>query len=476
MIEARIEPEWDAFRSKARSLILDGVPPEEVEWSDGSIRQLSFDVQRSHEGERPVEDVRLAVPKRYAETGRLAARHTDPGRWDLLYRLLWRIQSENRRLMSVDSDPDVIRALRLAQAIRRDIHKTHAFVRFRKIFTADKDEQWIAWYEPDYDTLELSAPFFVERFRIMRWSILTPTRSAHWDRSNLEIGPGVDPADKPDEDSLEDLWRVYYGAIFNPARLNLRATRAEMPSRKWEFLPEARLIPDLVRESADRVGEMVNRQRGAPDATPFLPETRSVATLREAVESCRGCELWEDATQPVFSEGSSSAKIVLVGEQPGDQEDLDGRPFIGPAGRVLDEAIAEAGLERKDLYLTNAVKHFRFEERGVRRIHKKPSPVQIRACRPWLESELKLVKPEVVVALGATAAQSLFGGGFRVMRDRGRIFESQWAPISMGTLHPSAVLRSGDDPEKYRAMIVSDLKMVVDAMSGGTSHVQPGRR
>ena len=176
-------------------------------------------------------------------------------------------------------------------------------------------------------------------------------------------------------------------------------------------------------------------------AADFLPSTVTVEALREAAASCTGCDLYKRATQTVFGEGASHAKILFVGEQPGDQEDRAGHPFVGPAGRILDKALAEAGIARDDVYITNAVKHFKWEPQGKRRKHKKPSAGEIAACRPWLQTEIKAVRPRIVVCLGATAVQSMLGKVVRLNETRGKFFDTPWAPVVMATVHPSAILR-----------------------------------
>jgi DNA polymerase len=203
-------------------------------------------------------------------------------------------------------------------------------------------------------------------------------------------------------------------------------------------------------------------------AADFLPERRSLTALREAAAGCRGCELYEDATQTVFGEGRAKARLVLVGETPGDQEDRQGKPFVGPAGRELDRALQRAGIARGDAYVTNAVKHFRFQERGKRRIHSKPDGRHVKACRPWLEAELGLIRPEALVVMGATAAQALLGPSFRVTQERGRLLESDLAPIVVATIHPSAILRERDDEARHlqREAFTSDLLVAADALGG----------
>jgi uracil-DNA glycosylase family protein len=199
----------------------------------------------------------------------------------------------------------------------------------------------------------------------------------------------------------------------------------------------------------------------------FVPETHSLAKLREAAADCKACDLWKTGTQTVFGEGSSDAEIVFVGEQPGDKEDLAGRPFVGPAGRVLDEALELAGIDRSLAYVTNAVKHFKWTPRGKRRIHQKPNAAEMAACRPWLDAELDAVQPKVLVALGATAAQALLGSQFRVTKQRGVPVESDLAPVVIATVHPSSILRQETDEDRAAAMeaFVADLKVVAKLLA-----------
>jgi uracil-DNA glycosylase len=196
-----------------------------------------------------------------------------------------------------------------------------------------------------------------------------------------------------------------------------------------------------------------------PTAAPFLPEKRTITSLREAVQGCRGCPLFADATQAVFGEGKLTSEVMLVGEQPGDQEDVAGAPFVGPAGKLLDRALDEAGIDRGTTYVTNAVKHFKWKARGTRRIHDKPSWTETLACRPWLESELALVKPRALVLMGATAAQSLLGKSFKVTQNRGVPLDSDLAELVVATIHPSAVLRAENREEMF-AGLVRDLSLV----------------
>ena len=202
------------------------------------------------------------------------------------------------------------------------------------------------------------------------------------------------------------------------------------------------------------------------DATPFLPDRRSLKALREAASGCRGCHLWRPATQTVFGEGAAGARVMLVGEQPGDREDRAGHPFVGPAGRELDRALEDAGIDRRAAYVTNVVKHFKFQERGKRRIHATPKKFEVDACRPWLDEELRVVKPEALVVLGATAGKALFGSKFTIRDSRGRPIDSELAPLVVATIHPSAILRAPDDESRGRERegLTADLRVVAAAL------------
>jgi uracil-DNA glycosylase len=220
-------------------------------------------------------------------------------------------------------------------------------------------------------------------------------------------------------------------------------------------------------DSMARDESLVEQESEPNDATPFLPERRSLKALREAAAGCRGCHLWRGASQTVFGEGPARAPLMLVGEMAGDREDREGRPFVGPAGRELDRALEAVGIERRTVYLTNMVKHFKFEERGGRRLHKTPKRFEIHACRPWLDQELAVVKPEAVVLLGAIAAKALLGSSFRVTKERGRPLESDLAPLVVATIHPSAILRAPDDDARHaeRERFRADLEVVVRCLA-----------
>ena len=215
------------------------------------------------------------------------------------------------------------------------------------------------------------------------------------------------------------------------------------------------------------MGNAFKEQPEPRDAAALIPEHPTLRALQSAVHQCRGCDLYRNATQAVFGEGASPAEVAFIGEQPGDQEDRKGHPFIGPAGKLLDRALEEAGIDRSLVYVTNAVKHFKFEERGKRRIHKKPRASEVQACNPWLEAEMSVLKPAVIVCLGATAAQAVLGRNYRLTKERGKFVEHRWAPKVTATTHPSAILRTPDEATRHAAyeQLVADLKKVRSVLS-----------
>jgi DNA polymerase len=337
-------------------------------------------------------------------------------------------------------------------------------VRFREI-THEGGTWYVAWFEPEHHIVERNSRFFVDRFAAMRWSILTPERCVHWDGAQLSFTAGVPKSEAPKADAVEDLWRTYYGHTFNPARVKTKMMQKEMPKRYWKNLPETAIIPALLNEAPARVAKMIAQSdaravRESDYTIAQPPDTRDWEILREAACACRACPLWKSATRTVFGEGPRDAQLVLLGEQPGDAEDLAGHPFVGPAGQLLNEALSEAGLDRTQVYVTNTVKHFKWEPRGKRRLHQTPNSRDIAACRPWFEAELQLIKPRILLCLGSTAATAIFGSTARVLRDRGQIRPSRFAPQTLITFHPSALLRAPDEATRAanHALFLQDLR------------------
>ena len=460
------ETDFESWRQAARTLVLEDIKPEEVMWRVRSDEDELFGppetVLPQHSSSKT-----FSVSARFVDLAKIAILHRDRERFAILYRLLWRVH-HHHDLLDIAIDSEVSRVSAMAKSIRRDEHKMHAFVRFREI-GRERESRFVAWFEPEHHIVELAAPFFARRFADMPWSILTPGICAHWDGAAISFSPGVNKADAPTSDRLEETWLRYYATIFNPARLKVKAMQSEMPKKYWRNLPEASLIKSLIANAARATDEMIERAATEPHKAQKRlepPMKRKAAadeieTLHEEASACRACPLWKDATQTVFGEGPPHAPIMLVGEQPGDKEDLAGKPFVGPAGQMLNRALAEANVDREQVYVTNAVKHFKFVPRGKFRLHQKPATPEIKACRPWYERELAAVRPALVVAMGTTAAHSVFGKTTPINKSRGRIIDLDEHTKALVTIHPSYLLRLPDEEAKVREyeLFVNDLKL-----------------
>ena len=454
-MQVRLDGETDlaGFRSHARTLLAAHVLPEAVQWSTHSQGDDLFD---NASLEAPAVDAAsnatVVVPPSFIALCESVVQHRDPQRFALLYRLLWRLVHEPG-LRHDPLDPDMLRARDMARTVGRDIHKMRAFVRFRQVDDADATGPLhVAWFEPEHHIVQTNARWFMRRFAQMRWAILTPECCVQWQPGGaLEFSPGVARDQAPAADAGEQLWLTYYRSIFNPARLKLAMMQKEMPRKYWRNLPEASLIAPLAAQAQERSGRMIEemptettrRIQRLPRATPAPAVTtiHSLQDLREATQRCRRCPIGECATQAVNGEGPQAPALMLVGEQPGDQEDLQGRPFGGPAGQLFDRALSRLALPRDSVFLSNAVRHFKFELRGRRRIHKTPGQQEAAACAHWLEQEIALVRPRALVALGATASRSLLGRPVAVTRERGQWLQRTDGIQVLVTLHPSALLR-----------------------------------
>ncbi|MBV7257691.1 UdgX family uracil-DNA binding protein [Pacificimonas sp. WHA3] len=432
------EEDFDGWRSAARQLALGGVHPADIIWQIGDTAQNLFGSEAPPAATAKGD---LKVPKAFIDLARNVICHRDPERFALLYTMLLRLQDE-RGALDDRADPLRKRLHDLRKAVARDIHKMRAFVRFREIDT-DGDSRFVAWFEPDHHIVRTNAPFFQRRFANMNWSILTPDLCAHWDTQGLSFTPGATKADAPDGDPVEDTWKTYFASIFNPARVKVKAMTAEMPKKYWKNMPESALIPELIAGARARETVMVDTARQAM-VIAGDNRTKSFSALREEAVGCRGCDLWKPATQLVFGEGPVDADLMFLGEQPGDQEDLAGRPFVGPAGRLFDQILREVGIDRTTAYVTNAVKHFKYEQRGKRRIHAKPSGPEIEACRWWADQERDLVQPKITVALGASAARSMLGKVVTITKTRGSPIALPDGSEGWVTVHPSYLLRIPD--------------------------------
>ena len=464
------EDDFDGWRIAARSLASEGVAPADVVWQIGNRTVDLFAAEAtSNEARSAVSASPLRVSRQFIELAREAALHSEPERFSLLYVLLLRLLNQPQALQD-RADPLIRRIEGFARNVRRDSHKMHAFVRFREL-KDDAGPRFVAWFEPEHHILRANAGFFVDRFTNMRWSILTPRGTLHWDGAVLAEGPPATRADAPGGDPVEDVWKAYYSAIFNPARVMPQAMLKEMPRKYWKNMPETALVPQLIAGARKRELAMIEQARSAPPVGAGQGKGRSgpeaLELLAGEATGCQRCPLWKPATQTVFGEGPHDAEIMIVGEQPGDQEDLAGRAFVGPAGAVFDRALTQAGIDRKRAYVTNAVKHFKFEQRGKRRIHARPNTGEIEACRWWVDQERAIVRPRLVIAMGATAARSLTGRSVTIGKERGRAVALQDGTPCWITVHPSYLLRlpAEADSDAEFARYVADLRSAAQSLT-----------
>ncbi|QPC87262.1 UdgX family uracil-DNA binding protein [Mesorhizobium sp. NBSH29] len=452
-----------AWRDAARTALVAMTPPDQLVWSRGAGSDDLFNRARRVSDVSATEGPAPSVPKSFVELADLVIWHADPERFALLYALLWRLRTEPR-IVSDRGDPAVAKLQAMAKAVRRDMHKMKAFVRFRDVgVTGATRRRFAAWFEPSHFTLEPTAGFFTRRFGDMDWSILTPDLSAHFSNASLTFADGEPKPALPD-DAAEALWVTYFRNIFNPARLKVNAMRAEMPKKYWKNLPEASAIPELIATAGARAKAMRENAPTLPPLRAARVHAHALATVharpmegglpefRTELRGCTRCALYRDATQAVPGEGPLDAPLMIVGEQPGDEEDLSGRPFVGPAGRLFDQVAAEAGLDRHRAYITNAVKHFKYVVRGKRRLHQRPNSNEISHCRWWLDAERALLKPKLILAMGASAAEALTGSGEGILKRRGTIETTGDGTPVLLTVHPSYLLRLPEGTARIHAI------------------------
>jgi DNA polymerase len=439
--------DFASWRHRARALLTAQTPPEAVEWVDERERTAVLPWELQARQPTPcAHAAALKLPRELLALLETCACHRNPHKWALMYRLVWRAQHGERHVLQLAADRDVRELQAMARAIHHDCHKMHAFVRFREAAGEDGLPRYIAWFEPQHLILRRVAPFFVDRFASMHWSIVTPDGAVQWDRQSLRFLDEADAPALPGHDDKEELWRAYYASIFNPARVNPRAAAQHMPKRYWRNLPEGADIGPLAAAAPARARAMLTTQPNDgnrwANAAPVRASPADPETLPAAIARCTRCPLWEHATQAVSGFGPWPAPLMLVGEQPGDDEDLKGRPFVGPAGQLLDRALNAAGIDRSAVYLTNAVKHFKWEPRGKRRLHKTPAQAEIAACMDWLEQEIAQAQPRVIVALGATALAALLRRRESIAQARREQLTHASGARIVATYHPAAILRA----------------------------------
>jgi uracil-DNA glycosylase len=435
-IVLKSETDWEGWRTAARALVLAGAEPDDVRWS----------VRADDDAPNALPDSggSFVVTRALVSLAALVIQARDPTRFDLLYRLVWRANT-GERVLATTTDPDVRHAHAMALAVRAEAHRMRTLLRYLPVNAGDQT-RCLGWYEPAHYVLESNAQLIARRFPDLAFSILTPDGAAHWDGVELRFSAGVGREAVPDDAALHSWWHTHHAGLLRDSRVGTTIPEAE-------DLDETPRPPDL-----PALGPVV---------LPLHPDAALQDAMHEASD-CHRCHLHKAASQTVFGEGPAHARVMFVGEQPGDQEDVIGRPFVGPAGQIMDRAMEEAGIDRRTIYITNAVKHFKFEPRGKRRIHKTPEAPEIQACRFWLDVEIVGLRPKLVVAMGGTAARAVLGRAVTITRERGRPIELPDGQMVFVTVHPSYLLRVPDEDAKAReyGAFVADLRRIAELVAG----------
>lgn len=421
------ETDWAGWRQATRSLVLNGIAPEEVEWTVGGTPEAL-----------PPGSGTFHVPRALVALAEQVIQARRPERFGLMYGLVWRAHGGGKPEDA--ADPDLRLARRLALAVRADAHRMRTNIRFMPV----RGGRFLGWFEPLHHVLAANAQMMARRFPALAFSMVTPDGSAHVAEGRVRVGPGLPRVE--DDAALGAWWQAQGEALLERA----------------EPLGEA-----PAAEAVDEAPRPPDRPALGPVVMHAQPDPELQAAAGEA-GSCTRCHLHAPATQTVFGEGPADARLLFVGEQPGDQEDVIGRPFVGPAGQMMDRAMEEAGIDRRAVYVTNAVKHFKFTPRGRRRIHQTPEAAEIHACAFWLDVERTRLRPELTVLMGATAARAVLGRQVTISRERGRPIPLPDGRRVFVTVHPSFLLRVPDPEAKAReyAAFVRDLAAARDLAGG----------
>lgn len=389
---------FESWRNHARNLLEEKVHYNEVVWQSDRTGSLFDFIDTT-----PLPQAsRIKIPRDFIQDAEFVAAFRDESTWPLLYKLAYRIVYEEKNLMHISLDDDVLDFHRRMKLVSRDLHKVRAFVRFKEIKENDKSI-YMAWHRPDHRVLKFSAAFFTNRFNGMNWIIFTEDESMSWIDNQLSFGPGISQQEAQAFDQTEELWKTYYGSIFNPGRLKVKMMKKELPVRHWKTLPETEIIDQLIADAPKRLEEFYESQR--PSAIQWIPKEATLLELEAALPNCKACGLCDNNAIPVLGMGLANADIVFVLEQPGQEDELK-------------KSLMENGILEENLYFTSSVKAAK---------KKRPTSFEIGACRPWLKAQLELIKPRILVCVGASAAQSVVGKKILIHEMNGKFFSTHFS-------------------------------------------------
>lgn len=451
---------FSLFKKAAAYSIKNKIAPHQITWKTECTDNLDLFGQGNSNSLFETSSNSLDVRADYKKLAENVACAQESDKWHILYDLLFRLKFISPHTLEFFGDPVLQKALHYQKEVTREIHKLHAFVRFKKV-GLEPNESYIAWFEPSHFVIEKGTPFFARRFGDRPWSIFTPYQSAHFIEGKLTFGPGIRKEEFSAIDQYDILWESYYRSIYNPARLNLKAMKNEMAVKYWKNMPEVTHLQRLIAETPNRLQKMNDKALKNLN----IDESWTLEQVYLDSLNCTACPIHEKATQTVFGKGPAVAPLMIVGEQPGDEEDLAGVPFVGPSGKMLEQWLSNFGMQTEQIYITNSVKHFKWEPHASgRRLHKKASTSEIGMCRPWLEAEIKRVKPRVLLAMGVTAALSTLGKLVKLQEVRGK---AHWSDTYncwiIPTWHPAAILRASSEieSESRTQQVLQDIQLAV---------------
>lgn len=449
MIVVPINRQFDDWRIKARELLATNIHPDQIHWK---TEECQFIFGEIFGNRNTTSDIKIS--RDFIEMAYIASCFRDDDIWSLLYRIAWRIIYEDKNLLKVEVDIDVANLNSKIRLVNRDVHKMKAFVRFKELKSNIEETIYVAWHRPDHRITRLAAPFFKDRFNGMKWVIMTEDETIYWDKKNIEFHPGVKNIELPQDDK-EDLWKTYYSSIFNPARIKVSMMKKELPVRHWKTLPEAELITSLLDDAPSRLKTFYDGQNSPAQEKEF----DNLKELNEAVKKCQACGICDNSNKRVFGDGPQSAQIMFVADKPEFENNIL-NSFFSRSGKFFNQSLFEIGIDPKKIYLSYAIKGFREIENSTLRQKQSLSSSEIAACRPWIQNEIKLVKPQILVCFGRSAAQSVLGKMVKLEDIRGQWIETALCKQTIILPDPRTALIDEDLASDFFLRFKKELDMI----------------